>query len=185
MLNKGCQFRLCVCARMHMCTCVCVCARAPSVVVHILNPAFRRQKQVDFCRFKASLVFIVRSRRARATMRSPVSTYNSNKHVPKENIQLVNNMKMCSVSLVGREININHYYNKILTQIHHIAKIRSDDDSDVSIGTVRPRKISGDTRKLRPLPRVLVITGEKHPERQQSRELGERLTTRGKDTLKE
>lgn len=162
-----------------------VCAHAPSVVVHILNPAFRRQKQVDLCTFKASLVYIVRSRRARATLRSPVSTYNSNKHVPMENIQPVNNMKMCSVSLVGREIYINHYYNKILTQFHHIAKIRSDDDSDVSIRTVRPRKIAGDTGKLRPLPSVLVIMGEKHPERQQSRELGERLTTRGKDTLKE
>lgn len=73
---------------------------------HILNPAFRTQRQVDLCTFKASLVYIVRSRKARATLRSPVSKYNSNKHVPKENIQLVNNVKACSVSLVGGKINI-------------------------------------------------------------------------------
>jgi hypothetical protein len=35
--------------------------------------ALRRQRQVDFCEFKASLVYRVSSRIARATQKNPVS----------------------------------------------------------------------------------------------------------------
>jgi hypothetical protein len=38
-----------------------------------LIPAFRRQRQVDLCEFKASLVYRASSRTARATQRNPVS----------------------------------------------------------------------------------------------------------------
>ena len=37
-----------------------------------LIPAFRRQRQVDLCEFKANLVYIVSSRTAGATQRNPV-----------------------------------------------------------------------------------------------------------------
>jgi hypothetical protein len=37
------------------------------VVVHAFNVTLRRQKQVDIFKFKASLVYIVSSRTARAT----------------------------------------------------------------------------------------------------------------------
>jgi hypothetical protein len=38
-----------------------------------LVPAFKRQRQADLCAFKASLVYRVSSRTARATQRNPVS----------------------------------------------------------------------------------------------------------------
>jgi hypothetical protein len=40
-----------------------------------LIPALGRQRQVDLCGFKASLVYRASSRTARATERNPVSTY--------------------------------------------------------------------------------------------------------------
>jgi hypothetical protein len=43
------------------------------MVVHELIPALRRQRQVYLCEFKASLVYIVNSRTARATQRDLVS----------------------------------------------------------------------------------------------------------------
>jgi hypothetical protein len=36
-----------------------------------LIPGFRRQRQVDFCEFKASLVYVENSRTARATWKNP------------------------------------------------------------------------------------------------------------------
>jgi len=42
------------------------------MVVQACNPSTQRQKQVDLCEFKASLVYRVTSRTARATQRSPV-----------------------------------------------------------------------------------------------------------------
>jgi hypothetical protein len=38
-----------------------------------LIPAFMRQRQADFCKFEASLVYRPSSRPARATQRNPVS----------------------------------------------------------------------------------------------------------------
>jgi hypothetical protein len=40
----------------------------------LVIPALRRQRQVDLCKFKASLVYRVSSRTARATQKNPVST---------------------------------------------------------------------------------------------------------------
>ena len=46
-----------------------------AVVAHAFNPsAPRRQRQVDLCEFKASLVCRLSSRTARATQGNPVST---------------------------------------------------------------------------------------------------------------
>ena len=41
-----------------------------------LIPTLGRQRQVDFCEFEASMVYIVSSRPARATQRDPVSKQN-------------------------------------------------------------------------------------------------------------
>ena len=46
-----------------------------------LIPALRRLKQVDLCEFKASLVYRVSSRTARAIQRNPVSKKNQKKKV--------------------------------------------------------------------------------------------------------
>lgn len=43
------------------------------MVAHSLNPSTRRQRQADVREFKASLVYLVSSRLARATYRDPVS----------------------------------------------------------------------------------------------------------------
>jgi hypothetical protein len=42
------------------------------VAVHAHNPSIQRQRQVDLCEFKTSLLYRVTSRTARATQRSPV-----------------------------------------------------------------------------------------------------------------
>jgi hypothetical protein len=39
----------------------------------LLIPAFEKQSQVDLCEFRASLVYRVSSRTARATQRNPVA----------------------------------------------------------------------------------------------------------------
>ena len=44
--------------------------------VQCLKPTLRRQKQVDLCKFKVSLVYRGSSRTARAIQRSPVSKIN-------------------------------------------------------------------------------------------------------------
>jgi hypothetical protein len=37
----------------------------PSVVAHLLIPALKRQKQVDFCKFEASLIYLTSSKPAK------------------------------------------------------------------------------------------------------------------------
>jgi hypothetical protein len=44
---------------------------------------FRRQRQVDLCEFKASVVYRVSSRTARATQRNPVSKNKKTKQMNK------------------------------------------------------------------------------------------------------
>jgi hypothetical protein len=46
-----------------------------------LTPALGRQRQTYLCEFKASLVYRVNSRKAKATWRNPVSEKNKNKKV--------------------------------------------------------------------------------------------------------
>jgi hypothetical protein len=41
-------------------------------MAHALIPTLRRQREVDLCRFEASLIYIVSFQAARATERSPV-----------------------------------------------------------------------------------------------------------------
>jgi hypothetical protein len=48
--------------------------KAGRAVVAPLNPALGRQRLTDLCEFKASLVYGVSSRRAKATHRNPVSS---------------------------------------------------------------------------------------------------------------
>lgn len=67
-------------------------------------------------------------------------------------------MQMCSIALASGEINTNQCYNKIIIHLHQVAKIQSD-DSDTSIGTVRPRRISEETETSTQCFRVLVIIG--------------------------
>ena len=56
------------------------------MVVNTLNPALRRQSQVNICEIKASLVYRVSSRIARATQRNPVSKKQDSgvENVPKK-----------------------------------------------------------------------------------------------------
>jgi hypothetical protein len=49
------------------------------MVVHTSNQALGRQRQVDLCELKASLVYRVSSRTARATQKNPVSKKTKNK----------------------------------------------------------------------------------------------------------
>ena len=44
----------------------------PGVVAHTFNPSTGRQRQVDLCEFKASLVYLESSRTARTIQRNPV-----------------------------------------------------------------------------------------------------------------
>ena len=44
-------------------------------MAHTFSPSIRRQRQVDLCEFRASLVYILSSRIARAISRDPVSKH--------------------------------------------------------------------------------------------------------------
>ena len=51
------------------------------MVAHAFNSSTRRERQVDLCEFKASLVYRASSRTARATQRNPLSKYQRKKVV--------------------------------------------------------------------------------------------------------
>lgn len=42
------------------------------MVAHSLIPVIRRKRQKDFCEFKASMVYVVKSRPCKAMQRDPV-----------------------------------------------------------------------------------------------------------------
>jgi hypothetical protein len=54
-------------------------------VAHIFNLTLGRQRQVEFCEFQASLVYLVSSRMAWAVWRDPVSTWPPHKREKKNN----------------------------------------------------------------------------------------------------
>lgn len=90
---------------------------------------------------------------------------------------------MCSIALASGEINSNQYYNKILVHLRQVAKIQSDEDSGISIGTVRPEESQKRLRHLSSVSGFLSSSGW-IPNGRQSKELGERLSMEWKDTLK-
>ena len=47
--------------------------RWPGVVAHTFNPSTGKQRQEDFCEFKASLIYLMNSRTVKTTQRNLVS----------------------------------------------------------------------------------------------------------------
>ena len=62
-----------------------------------LIPALGRQRQVDLCEFKASLVYRVVSRTARATQRNPVLEVGGKK---RKGRKMKNKAKVCILSFI-------------------------------------------------------------------------------------